>query len=233
MFCHIRLYIALALALAVSGASLAQVNVPTGGVVNVPAGSMNLACAGLNVQGTYNVGTGQVQNTGDVGIAATGTVNGGQGTLRVTGNWNNLGNFVAGTSTVLFTDGCAVGPQTLSGNSVFYNLTLSSTNGQTFVLPAGSNITVLGVLTLQGASGNPIQLTSSSGQTALITFGPAAQLVNTNANVNGNVQFGNQAQALAIPTLSEYGVLLLSLLMAGTLYWLGRSANTDRNKEND
>lgn len=212
-----RLCLPIVLAMTMSSAALAQVNVPVGGIINVPAGgSMNLGCTALTVQGTFNVNSGQVSSTGDVSIAATGTVNGGQGTVSVSGNWSNVGTFDPGTGTVVFTDGCAVGPLQITGTTVFNNLTLTSTNGRSFVMPAGSNITVNGVLTLQGTAGQPIALVSSSGQTAIINLGPQAQVIRNFANVNGNVQIGAIATAQSIPTLSEYGLIVLSLLMAGT-----------------
>lgn len=215
-----RFCFSLILALALAQSALAQVNVPLGGTMNVPAGgSMSLGCTALTVQGTFNVGSGQVSNTGDVGIGAGGAINGGQGTLSVSGNWNNSGTFNAGTGTVVFTDGCAVGPLTITGSTVFNNLTLTSTNARTFVIPAGSNITVLGTLTLQGANGQPIHLISSSGQTAVINLGPQSHVVSSYFDTN-DVQIG--ATPKGIPTLTEYGLMILALLMALTALWQGR-----------
>src|SRR5659263_311215 len=103
--------VVLALALTLGSSAFAQVSVPVGGTINIPAGgSMNLGCTALNVQGAFNVNSGQVSNTGNVSIGNTGNLNGGQGILSVSGNWSNSGTFVPGTGTVIFTDGCAVGP---------------------------------------------------------------------------------------------------------------------------
>jgi hypothetical protein len=213
-----RFFIALFLAMTVHTGVLAQVTVPVGGTINVGSGSMNLGCAALNVLGTFNLNTGQVSNTGDVTIAATGTLNGGQGTLSVSGNWSNSGTFIAGTGTVIFTDGCAPGPLQISGTTVFNNLTLTSSSGRTFVIPPSANITVNGILTLQGTSGQPITLASSG---AVINLGPSARVVSNFANVTG-VQIGAQSSQ-GIPTLSEFGLILLTLLMAGTTLWRGRA----------
>ena len=221
------------LALTLGSSALAQVNVPVGATINVPAGgSMNLGCVALNVLGSFNLNSGQVSNTGDVSIGAGGNLNGGQGTLSVSGNWSNSGTFIAGTGTVIFTDGCAAGPLQITGSSVFNNLTLGSGNGRTFVIPAGANITVNGVLTLQGTSGQPITLVSSSGQLAIINLGPSAQVTSNFANVSSNVQIGAAASVQGIPTLSEYGLIILSLLMAGSALWQGRRGTFNATRKN-
>lgn len=213
-------WVAVILATAASRVTFAQVNDPLGGFVSVTASSsMSLACTALTVQGTFNVGPGLVFNTGDVGIGVGGIINGGQGLLSMSGNWSNTGTFNAGTGTVVFTDGCAAGPLTLTGTTVFNNLTLTSANGRTFVMPAGSNITVLGTLTLQGANGQAIHLISSSGQTAIINLGPNSNVVSSYFDTN-DVQIGATPQS--IPTLSEYGLMLLALLMAMTALWQGQ-----------
>lgn len=194
----------------------AQLAVPAGGTVNVSNGStVSMACTALDVQGNLLVNAGQVVSAGGVAIAPGGSLNGGSGLVSLSGNWSNSGSFTPGSGAVEITDGCAVGPVTISGNTVFNNLTLRSTNGRTFVIPAGSNVTVNGTLTLQGAPGQPIVLQSSSGETAVINLGPSASVVRNNANVNGNVQIG--AVPATVPTLQEWGLAVLALLMAVTV----------------
>ncbi|MFZ4478758.1 MAG: IPTL-CTERM sorting domain-containing protein [Rhodoferax sp.] len=223
----------LILALTLAQSALAQVNVPAGATINVPAGgSMNLGCVPLNVQGAFNIGSGQVSNTGNVSIGAGGNLNGGQGTLSVSGNWSNGGTFVAGTGTVVFTDGCASGPIQFTGTTQFNNLTLSSNTGRNFIFPPGSVVTITGTLTLQGTPGQPINLLTAGGQTTFV-MAPGAQLVSNNASgfyvdQNGNVIIGPPS----IPTLSEYGLMLLSLLMAGTALWRGRSRTFGAQRKN-
>jgi hypothetical protein len=205
--------------------AFAQVTVPVGGTISIPSGgNMNLGCNALNVLGNFSVNAGQATNAGDVSIASGGTVDSGQGIISVSGNWNNSGTFTLGTGTVVFTDGCAVGNIVLSGNTIFNNLNLTSVIGRTFVIPSGSNITVNGTLTLQGASGQPISLISSNGQTAVITLGPQAVVVRNFVNVNANVQIGATPTATAqnIPTLSEYGMITLVLLMLLTVGWYNK-----------
>jgi len=127
---------------------------------------------------------------------------------------------VDGVRTVVLRDGCDPGNSTqISGNFVFQNLTLTSTTGRTFVIPAGVNITVLGTLTLQGAPGQNIQLVSSGGGTAVINLGPGATVNRDNATVNGGVQIGAAPSATNIPTMSEYGLMLMAMLMGLAALW--------------
>jgi hypothetical protein len=153
-----------------------------------------------------------------VNINTGGVLNGSSGTLSVSGNWSNSGTFNAGTGSVVFTDGCAAGARTFTGNTVFNNLTLTSTTGRNFIIPSGTNITVNGTLTLQGTPGQPISLTSSAGQLAVINLGPSAQVIRNDVAL-GNVQIG---AVTGVPTLSEYGLMLLAMLMAGSALWQQR-----------
>ena len=194
----------------------AQISVPPGGNYDVPTGAtVDLACTGLDIQGALTVGAGELDQITTVGIAAGGSINGGSGTLSLSGDWNNAGTFVPGTSTVVLTDGCGLTSSTLSGTTVFNNLTLTSTTGHTFVIPTGSNIVVTGTLTLQGTNGQPIQVVSAGGS-SVIALGPGASVVSNFANVAGNVQIGNGVPGTnTIPTLSEWARMLLTLLIAG------------------
>ena len=187
---------------------------------------MDFACTPVQVEGTLNVNSGQFSTSGSLDVACTGVFNGGTGLLSVGGDLTSSGTFNPGSGTVALTDGCAGNTSQLSGTLVLQNLTLSSTTGRTFVIPAGTNITVLGTLTLQGTPGQSIQLVSSGGSTAVITLGPGATVNRTFANVPGNVQIGAAAVATSIPTLSEYGLMLLALLMGGAAFWHHRRSTT-------
>lgn len=199
------------------GLAAAQVTVPSGSTLTIPpGGTLDLGCTPLNVQGNLLVGAGQVTQAAGIGIAASGVLNGGSGTVNVSGDWNNAGTFIAGTGTVVMSTGCAATSIQLLGDTVFNNLVITSASGGTFIIPAGHNITVNGTLTLLGTGGSPLSLISSSGQTAYIALGPGAHVVTTNATVSPGVQIGAAAVAAqGIPTLDEYGVIILSLLLAG------------------
>lgn len=194
--------IALAVVMALNSAALAQVNVPTNTQFNLPAGAMNLACAGLNVAGTYNIGSSQVLNTGSVCIQPGGTVDAGSGTLQVTGDWSNNGSFIPGTSTVIFAGSCGGGTQTINGpnTTTFYNLTLQTG------LNCGQQlkyVIVTGVLTMPDG---PIP--------------PCITVVRDTATAQG------------IPTLSAWAMILLSLLMGGSVLWRGRTGSLTAKSKN-
>ena len=95
--------------------------------------------------------------------------------------------------------------------------------------PATAQVTIPrgGSLTLQGLPGLPIQLVSSSGQTAFVTLGAGAQLVASNATVPPGVVIGaTNIAAEAIPTLGEYGLLILTLLLAAIAAQQGYSGQS-------
>lgn len=200
----------------------AQLVIPSGGSFDVPGGSMDMGCLSVEVEGSLNIIAGQFSTTSNLNVAGTGTFNGGSGVLAVGGDLSSTGTFNAGNGTVALTDGCTGNTSQLSGTMVFQNLTLSSATGRTFVIPAGTNITVLGTLTLQGAPGQNIQLVSSGGGTAVINLAPGATVNQSFASVAGNVQIGGAAVATSIPTLSEYGLMLLALLMGMAAFWQHR-----------
>lgn len=200
-----------------SAGAQAQVTVPSGGSLVVPpGGALGLGCTALNVLGDFQLNSGQVNGAGGVSINTGGSLNGGAGTINLSGNWSNTGTFVAGTGSVVIGDGCGSGPSTLSGNTVFNNLTLSG-SGRQFVIPSGSQITVNGTLTLQGAPGAPIQLVASDLSTAFVRLGPNAQVVQSNVLPLNNVVIGTPPVA-NIPTLSEWGLIGLVMAMSLMVY---------------
>ena len=202
-----RLLAGCAMALCLCAPAAAQIVIPPGASLDAPSGSIvDLSCSTVDMQGTLNIG-GTLSVDSDVTFGSSAIVSGSNG--------NN---------TVVLRDGCIGNTSQISGNFVFQNLTLSSTTGRTFVIPAGANITVLGTLTLQGAPGQNIQLVSSGGGTAVINLGPGATVTRNNATVNGGVQIGGAAAATNIPTLSEYGLMLMALLMGLAALWHQRRA---------
>lgn len=197
----------------------AQITVPSSSNLTVPAGgTIGLGCAALNVMGGFILNSGQVNKAGAVGIGAGGTLDAGSGTLVISGDWSNNGSFIPGSSLVIFNDDCAFGPISFSGNSVFYNLTLISTSGRTFVLPEGSHVTVNGTLTLQGTTGNNIQLVSSGPGAAVVSLGPNANVISNYATVNGNVQIGLKSSTASVPTMNEWGLMMLAAATVLTVF---------------
>jgi len=171
--------------------------------------TIDLNCNYLNVQGELNVVNGQIKSANDITISG-GQINGGSGTINAGANWFNNGKYVAGTGTIAFTGQCATAPIQVTGNNQFCNLTLGS--GQNFVFPPGQSTTVNCNLDL--GSGNT--LTSGGKPTAIITLGPGATV--TGGATLDNVIIGPPfpTSATPVPTLSEYALMLLSLLLAAT-----------------
>lgn len=191
----------------------AQVVVPPGSSLDVGGGSMDISCTSLDLQGTLNLGGGTFSSDSNAVFASGSDITGTGGTISLGGNLSANGTNT-GDNTLVLRDGCNAGNTSqLSGTITVQNLVLQSTTGRTFVLPQGANITVLGALTLQGTAAQPVQLTSSGG-TAVINLGPNATVTRNFANVPANVQIGAVTSPAAIPTLSEYGLVLLSLLLA-------------------
>ncbi|WP_422843395.1 IPTL-CTERM sorting domain-containing protein [Acidovorax sp. M2(2025)] len=202
------------LCLGLAAPAWAQFVIGAGGSMDMSGGgSMDMGCASVEVEGSLLIGDGQFATSSNLNVAGSGEFNGGSGVLAVGGDLSSSGTFNAGSGSVVLTDGCTGNTSQLSGTMVFQNLTLSSTSGRTFVIPAGTNITVLGTLTLQGAPGQNIQLVSSGGGTAVINLGPSASVTQTFTTVTGTVVIGGAAAAASIPTLGETSLLLLALLM--------------------
>ena len=222
-----------ALCLSLATPAWAQFVISAGGSLDMSGGSMDMGCVTVDVQGTLNIDSGQFSTANNLNVAGGGTVNGGTGVLTVGGDLSSSGTFNAGSGSVALTDGCTGNTSQLSGNLVFQNLTLSSTTGRTFVIPAGTQITVLGTLTLQGAPGQNIQLVSSGGGTAVITLGPSATVNRNFATVAGTVQIGGFAPpaAASIPTLGEYALLALALLMGLSALWHQRRGGFARRMD--
>lgn len=212
--------IRLAFVLACAGPAWgAGIVVPAGSHIDFGTGSARLNCADLSIAGTVNGGAASLDGIRDVGIATGGTLVGGSAQYLVSGNWDNAGNFQPDASTVEFTDGCRPA-STLAGDSSFFNLTFSSSQGKQFKLHAGNSQTVNNLLTLQGTPQSPLSLVSSDPvQAAYIPLAPTASVNRANSSVLPNVIIGAQAVGTTqdIPTLSTLALALLSALIAWSI----------------
>ena len=99
-------------------------------------------------------------DVGDVTIASGATMNATTGDFNVSGDWANAGTFnhKDGTVTLDGTD------QTLSGSTIFYNLT-KNTADATLTFPSATTTTVENTLNLSGTSGQLLSLRSSTSDT--------------------------------------------------------------------
>ena len=221
----------LALGTALCGSAWGQIVFPPGSSIDLAGGSFTSFCVPVSMGGELALGTGTF-DSGSLNFATGSTVTGTGGVLNVGGDLTSASALKLGTSSVVLSDTCAPGTTlTLSGNIVVKDLTLISTGTTppTIVLPAGTNLTVLGTLTL-GAPGKPVVLTSSGPGTAVVTLGPSATVSNPSGSaVPGNVQIGAPVvtSPASIPTLNAYGLMLMSLLLGGMA--LHRQRNSPRS----
>jgi hypothetical protein len=214
-------------------ASAAQITVGAGSTVNFADAAVDLGCADLLVSGTLNTGSASVAQALDVTIASGGTLNGGSGTLDVTRDWDRIGTFSAGTGTVRFVDGCSTTSGTISDSNTFNDLVLTTSSGKQVFFQAGETTIVAGALTLSGASGNLLQIRSTSdGVEALLDLDQAAtgtfidvkdnhavdQAVTLGPNsVDSGNATGWSLSGISLPVLSVFGLVMLgaSLYLTG------------------
>lgn len=78
--------------------------------------------------------------------------------ITLSGSWINTGTFTPRNGTVTLNGS----NQTLSGSTIFYNLTKTVTAAQTLLFAAGTTQTVTNTLTLQGAEDNLLSLRSTN-----------------------------------------------------------------------
>lgn len=97
---------------------------------------------------------------GDISIAVGAALTVGTGSISLTGDWSNSGNFSAGSGVVSLngTD------QSVSGATTFYNLTKNVTEEATLTFQNGSasRTTIANTLKLQGANEQMLSLRSDS-----------------------------------------------------------------------
>ncbi|PJA67348.1 hypothetical protein CO157_05155, partial [Candidatus Peregrinibacteria bacterium CG_4_9_14_3_um_filter_49_12] len=162
-------------------------------VVNVKAGKNLFLWKNTTYKPYANVNVGS-------GIILEGTFNPGTSTVTLSGSWMNTstGTFINSGSTVVL-DGVN---QTMSGDTVFYNLYKVAKVRDTLTLAVGMRQAATGSLILKGATGAVMEVRSShSGSLArLVLFGYSNAFQDiTNLRVRDNSATGsvvNRAQAL-------------------------------------
>lgn len=155
----------------------AGMSIGAGSTSSLAAGSIDLGCGDLVIDGTLNMNSGTYNNVASVIINNGGILNGNSGAINLSGNWtNNGGTTNPGSSQVTFNTDCSAGTINVSGNSSFWNLTVQTTTGRQITFEAGSTTTTLGLLTMNGAGDedNPANLlkirSSSPGSPAYLVI---------------------------------------------------------------
>lgn len=219
------LVIGLTSALLLCAHASAQWHVPPVASMKVPtAGVLDLSCTELTVEGELDLSGGSLALDANATFASSASVTG-NGLISVGGDLVTNGSLDLDAVSVVLRDGCnAANSSRVAGSLRLRDLTLSSNTGRTFVIPEGINITVLGMLTIQGTAALPVRLLPSGG-TAVIALGPSATLVRTFASVPPTVliEAGAPPGAAPIPTLSQWGLIGISaVLMVMGLGWMRR-----------
>ena len=113
----------------------------------------------VNIENQYVTMTNDCEFKGfTIGAAGSNRID--SGTMTVEGSFTNNGTFVAGTSTVIFTN---VNATVDGGNDSFYNLTTAAGSGKTVTLVDVSGIANLTVLSGSCATADKISTTAISG----------------------------------------------------------------------
>jgi hypothetical protein len=151
--------------LAASSAWAGSFQVGSGASVGLGTAQLDLGCADLELSGTLDADASSVVQARHVSIAPGGVLQGGSSSVSLSGDWSNQGSFVAGTSSISIVDGCGSLASTISGQSTFFDLAASSSQGKALLLESGATQTVTGGLTLAGEPGSllPVRGTLAGG----------------------------------------------------------------------
>ena len=158
---------------------------------------------------TYQSGVAQnisgVPTYGNIIIESSGTINPSDTSVNVHGDWTCTGTLTPGTSTVYFNGS---GAQSISGNTNFYNLdiTTATTKTITFIQDAFVYILSGGNITFEGSSGNLLTLTSSSNGPWYLRLDPSASYSISYTNVSESNAGGYQTIYATDPTVVNGGL---------------------------
>ena len=223
--------------LALSGTPVrADWQIPAGANVQLSGGHVELGGTDLLVSGTLALGAGSIDLARGISITPGAVVDAGSGSIELAGTWSNLGNFLAGTSTVRFVDG-AQAQSGVSGDTVFNGLSFITSTGKTYVFAVASTQSIEGLLTILGTPSQAIQIASAAaGQVAYMNLLPtgsqnihdvgvsdvyaigqpqAPDESNQGGSGNDLGWFGNTGlvEGIPLPTLSTHWLAVLGALL--------------------
>lgn len=191
--------------------SAAPLYVPFGTILSIGSGSLAAGTYDIVVDGTLVITDGTI-NIRSLTIGSTGTLHAGGGSIEVTGNWTNNGNFLAGSGTVYFLDDAATSVS-INGTNTFNNLVITSSIGKSISFPSGELTTITGDLRATGTPSNLVVLKSSNpGAGVNLLVGGSVLL---NDAVFDELSATQSLVAVAVPTL---GFSHLALLVAGLFF---------------
>jgi hypothetical protein len=212
--CVVRSAVFSTLFLLVTGSAVAQeILVGSDANISLGSGSLDFGCGNLSVAGTFSVNAGSAFGIRDA-VISTGRVDGGSGSLSLSGNWENLGQFAAQSGSVQVVDGCAVSSSVFTGDTTFGYLSLETNTGKEAIFTSGSTQTVTRGLSLTGMEGNRLAIRASqAGADAAITLAAGASQLISWVDVQDINSGGGQVLAPGSP------MSFLSLDSGNNLNW--------------
>jgi len=127
--------------------------------------------------------------------AGNNSIDAGNATINVKGDWTNNDTFVAGTSSVVFT-GTGQG---IFGSTGFYDFTKVVTSADTLTFAAGTTQNITGTVTLQGSDGQLLALRSGTpGMRWNLNLGAGATKAISHVDVQDSDASGSDAGQLDI-----------------------------------
>lgn len=165
--------------------AFAAITVGAGSSLQFADSTVDLGCSDLTVAGTASATAATIRAIANVNLS--GNLSPGASQISLGGNFTDSGSFVPGTGRVAIVDACGNGTSQVSGATSFYDLAVITALGKQWVLPAGVTQTVAHALTLQGAAGNLLQVSSSAaGQRALLALGAGTSQTIAYVNARDN-----------------------------------------------
>ncbi|MBW1817533.1 MAG: IPTL-CTERM sorting domain-containing protein [Deltaproteobacteria bacterium] len=229
------LVVTAAVALGPSMIMAAGLTVGAGSGMSLGTGKLDLGCNDLVIQNGGELALDSatiIQRHVDNQVG--GTIDGGQGSMDVYGDWTNHGTFIPGTSKVSLLDGCGLAMAYITGETTFCELLIASAMGKTVYFEAGKTQTISCSMDFTGVEGKLLVLRSSvpgsagfvnleEGATQHHDYENVADLVGTGQHIapgrpsefNSVDGGGNYRWFLNIPvpTVSQAGFALLAMLM--------------------
>ena len=197
-------------------AAVASVTIGSGSVVSFGDGTFDFGCQDLTIAGQATGSAEILRAITNLMISSGGTLAPGAGSIWLGGDFANAGTFASGTSRVNIVDACGNGTSHVSGSAEFYELAAVSATGKQLVFPAGVSQTVSHALTFLGASGQLLNIvSSSSGVRALLKVSPSA--IQTIGYVNARDNDASAGATIAPGTPAQYS----SINSGGLINWFG------------
>jgi len=166
---HRAIVLLVGIVLGLAGKS-ASITVGAGSSLQFADSTVDLGCSDLIIAGAASATTATINAMANMNLS--GSFAPGASQISLGGNFNDTGIFTSGTSRVAMVDACGNGTSQISGATSFYDLVVVTATGKQLVLAVGMAQTIAHALTLQGAAGNLLQVSSSAaGQRAQLALG--------------------------------------------------------------